>query len=973
MKKIILLLLVLPLSVFSQEFTLIDFGSATNSTAEANWNNVTSSTNNQEGMIVNLTNTVGAVTGALLTIDDSFHGVNENGTTSPDANLPFVGSSTRDSFYGEMAPFNGVTNPTGGFTLSGLNPAKYYTFKIFASRNGVTDNRETLYSISGFTSASATLNTANNIANTADVLNIKPTANGTITFQSTKGPGNTNALGFYYLGAIQLITTDAPFLEPVNTSLSLLYPNGGEIWHATAKPFITWDAQGLAGNVTIQYSVNNGTNWITLATVAASLNSYEWTIPYNISSQCKVKITADGMSDESENVFSIIENTLKRFKIVILGSSTAAGTGPSSPANGWVALYTKYLKQNDTRFDVTNLALGGYTTYDVLPTGTSIPVGVNETIDVTRNITKAISLNADGIIVNMPSNDSNMGYSVANQMANFNLLNTTAANNNIPISFCTIQPRDFGSNSNGQSIHTQMISQIPTVFPNNYIDFWTGFGNAAGTDILNLYDSGDGIHMNDAAHKILLQRVIASGFQIVVKTNDDGDDNAVLNEKNFLVDFNLNTTTTPTTGNWNNINSAALSTPFNLVDDLGISSAIQIAVTDNFLQANDLGAIQPSGTTIYPASAIRDAVYGDNTNPTGVVTISGLNPQKLYSFDLMASRKDVTDNRETLYTATGGTTAFATLNPSSNASLSANVMDVFADANGTITLTVTKGTGNTNSSGFYYLNAFKLNERNVVMPDILLDCEDGTTNKLAVLNVFANGPGQSNADMVVVDNPNPSGINTSSKVVKFTRRTSGTDAASYAGFYSNVVDPDPDFTEKKYIHVKVLKQNLSAVRFKIEGGIAGTVEKLSTNAYTQAGEWIDMVFDFSEKTGVYATLGLQPDYESPLIASGDRTIYFDDIVLNNIPAPTTLSIDEVKIENGMYVYPNPVTNVLNIKSASKIKSVKMYAIDGRLVLSKDNIEDMVFGLEVSELPAGIFILQVLDENNSISTRKVLKK
>ena len=299
MKKIILLLLVLPLSVFSQEFTLIDFGSATNSTAEANWNNVTSSTNNQEGMIVNLTNTVGAVTGALLTIDDSFHGVNENGTTSPDANLPFVGSSTRDSFYGEMAPFNGVTNPTGGFTLSGLNPAKYYTFKIFASRNGVTDNRETLYSISGFTSASATLNTANNIANTADVLNIKPTANGTITFQSTKGPGNTNALGFYYLGAIQLITTDAPFLEPVNTSLSLLYPNGGEIWHATAKPFITWDGQGLAGNVTIQYSVNNGTNWITLATVAASLNSYEWTIPYNISSQCKVKITADGMSDES--------------------------------------------------------------------------------------------------------------------------------------------------------------------------------------------------------------------------------------------------------------------------------------------------------------------------------------------------------------------------------------------------------------------------------------------------------------------------------------------------------------------------------------------------------------------------------------------------------------------------------------------------------------------------------------------------
>ena len=973
MKKIILLLLMLPFCAFSQEFTLIDFGSVNNSTTATNWNNVTSSTDNQEGMIVNLINTAGASTGAILTVDDSFHGVNESGTTSPDVNLPFVGSATRDSFYGEMTPFNGVTNTTGGFTLSGLNPEKFYTFKIFGSRNGVTDNRETLYTVSGLTTTAASLNTSNNISNTADVLNIKPNANGIITLQATKGAANTNANGFYYLGAIQLIATDSPFSEPVNTSFSLLYPNGGETWHATSKPFITWEAQGVTGNVTIQYSVDNGTNWINLASVAASLKSFEWTIPYNVSSQCKVKISADGMTDESENTFSIIENTLKRFKIVILGSSTAAGTGPSSPANGWVALYTKYLKQKDTRFDVTNLAVGGYTTYDVLPTGTTIPAGVNETIDLARNITKAISLNADGIIVNMPSNDSNMGYSVAAQMANFNLLNTTAANASIPISFCTIQPRDFGSNANAQSIHTQMITQIPTVFPTNYIDFWTGFANTAGTDILDMYDSGDGIHMNDAGHKILLQRVIATGFEAVVKNGDDGDDNAVLNEKNFLVDFNLNATTTPTTGNWNNISSAAVSTPFNIIDDLGISSTIQIAITDNFLQTNDVGATQPSGTTIYPASAIRDAVYGDNNNLTGVVTISGLNPQKLYSFDIIASRKDVTDNRETLYTVNGSTTSSAVLNPSSNSSLSASIMDVASNANGIITVTVSKGTANTNGSGFYYLNAFKLNEKNVVVADVLLDCENGTTNKLAVLNVFANGPGQSNADMIVVDNPNPSGINTSSKVVKFTRRTSGADAASYAGFYSNVVDPDPDFTEKKYIHVKVLKQNTSGVRFKIEGGVAGTVEKLSTNSYTQIGQWEDMVFDFSEKTGVYATLGLQPDYENPLVASGDRTIYFDDIVLNNIPTPTTLSNNQVTIQNGLYVFPNPVIDVMNVNSKTIIKSAKIFTIEGRLVFSKDNIQEMAFGLDMSNLTTGIFIMQVIDENNAITTRKVIKK
>ena len=70
------------------------------------------------------------------------------------------------------------------------------------------------------------------------------------------------------------------------------------------------------------------------------------------------------------------------------------------------------------------------------------------------------------------------------------------------------------------------------------------------------------------------------------------------------------------------------------------------------------------------------------------------------------------------------------------------------------------------------------------MAQVFLDAEDGTTNKLATLNVLANGPGESNADFVVVANPLIAGVNTSSKVVKFTRRTGGANAQSYAGFYS---------------------------------------------------------------------------------------------------------------------------------------------------------------------------------------------
>ncbi len=974
MKKIVTLLLTfITILSFSQEYTLIDFGSAISGyPSDSNYNNVTLTSQNQSGVVVNLINSLGSSTGATLTLDDAFDNVNTAGTTTPDVSTGFLSTATRDSFFGETAPFGGNTNPTGGFTLSGLNPAKYYTFKIFASRTGVTDNRESLYTVTGSTTLTTTLDASNNTSNVATILNIQPQANGTITFSVTKGANNNNSFGFFYLGAIKLITTTTPYSDSTTQTLTLTYPNGGETWHATAKPYIMWESNGLTQDVTLQYSVDNGTNWITLTTVAPTVKKYQWTIPYNVSNQCKVRISSGTVNDTSENPFSIIENTDKRFKIVVLGSSTAAGAGPSSTEKAWVWLYTDYLKQQDTRFDVTNLAIGGYTTYNILPTGTTIPNGVNQTIDTARNITKAIELNADGIIVNMPSNDSNMGYSATMQMNNFNLLQTTAQNNSIPIWICNVQPRNFAVGSTAMNTQIQMSSQIPSTFTSNNIDFWTTLSNSDGT-INSLYNSGDGVHLNDAGHAILLQRVINTNLHTIVKNADDNDVNYFPSEKNYLVDFNYNATLHPTSGNWNNISGSGISPAMTMKDDMGYTSTIKVAITNDFSQTNELGTTQPSGTIKFPANALKDAVYGDNSNPTGVVTFSFLNPAKTYSFEIFGSRKDVTDNRETQYTATGTNTANATLNPSANASVTTIINDIVPNSNGEISLTVNKGTNNANSSGFYYLNALKISEKTPVQPDVLLNCEDGTTNRLAVLNVFSNGPGQSNADMVVVDNPNPSGINTSSKVVKFTRRTAGIDAASWAGFYSHVVDPDPDFTENKYIHVKVLKQNPTGVRFKIENGAAGTVEKLSVNTYSQIGQWEDIVIDFSEKTGVYATLGLQPDYESPLVAGADRIIYFDDIILNNNPYPQTLGINTQTSFNNVYLYPNPITNNLAIKTETNIKSISIFSIEGKEVLTKkfNNLQTEIH-IDLTAINKGFYLVQITTENGSVYSKKIIK-
>lgn len=212
MKKIILFFTLTTFAclTYGQEITLIDFG-LPSQLSTSPWNNVTE--NRILGSTTILKNDLGESTGEILTLTDAFDDeINGWGTQNPDSGLPFIVTATRDNFFGENVTFTDITEnlePTGGFTLSGLELGKLYSFKIFASRTGVSDNRETLYTITGNAAPqTATLDAANNISNVANIVNVQPNLDGEITIQVTTGPNNDNGFGFYYIGAIEMIKTE---------------------------------------------------------------------------------------------------------------------------------------------------------------------------------------------------------------------------------------------------------------------------------------------------------------------------------------------------------------------------------------------------------------------------------------------------------------------------------------------------------------------------------------------------------------------------------------------------------------------------------------------------------------------------------------------------------------------------------------------------------------------------------------------
>jgi hypothetical protein len=244
-----------------------DFGdSSTQTTSGANAYNNIYVGGSSLLTIANCVDSTGANTGVGISASGFQPGSNANGTQSPTgAAAAFAAAATRDNMFGNSVTFNGGIYPLGTVTLAGLDTSgnTHYYFTFFGSRTGVSDNRETLYAVSGANSNSVALNTANNTSNVGLVNDITPDGSGTITIYVSKGPNNNNASSFFYLGAMSMLAsnTASPVItgQPASQTVSPGATANFTVTatSATAKTY-QWQLNGT--NVVDGGSVSGATN-----------------------------------------------------------------------------------------------------------------------------------------------------------------------------------------------------------------------------------------------------------------------------------------------------------------------------------------------------------------------------------------------------------------------------------------------------------------------------------------------------------------------------------------------------------------------------------------------------------------------------------------------------------------------------------------------------------------------------------------
>jgi len=204
-------------------------------------------------------------------------------------------------------------------------------------------------------------------------------------------------------------------------------------------------------------------------------------------------------------------SSFAQMKAVVMGSSTAYGTGASTYANSWAGLTEIALNQNASDGADTiiyNIAQPGYTTYQEMPDDFVSPPG-RPVPDLDFNVTKALSFSPDVVIINLPSNDISYGYSKAEMINNLRAMSAYIFAGGAKCYITTPQPRNDFTQDMRDSLR-QLVDSVNMSFGAYAVDFWNPLVTNDGLYMMKDEYAASPLHVNDAGHQQLFLKIMSS-------------------------------------------------------------------------------------------------------------------------------------------------------------------------------------------------------------------------------------------------------------------------------------------------------------------------------------------------------------------------------------------------------------------------------------------------------------------------------
>lgn len=154
---------------------------------------------------------------------------------------------------------------------------------------------------------------------------------------------------------------------------------------------------------------------------------------------------------------------------------------------------------------------------------------------------------------------------------------------------------------------------------------------------------------------------------------------------------------------------------------------------------------------------------------------------------------------------------------------------------------------------------------------------------------------------------------------------------------------------------------LSAALSGFSGTLVFAYEEDELNGIIES----DLVLETLSADGIWNSYVADIDDANNTLNYDFTGLEFTKITASSVNA--SLTVEEIAKNDFVKVYPNPTTDKLIIVSKN-IKNTILYNINGQKVLETDRNE-----LNVSQLPIGVYLLHTTNNQNQLSTFKIIKK
>lgn len=222
----------------------------------------------------------------------------------------------------------------------------------------------------------------------------------------------------------------------------------------------------------------------------------------------------------------------------------------------------------------------------------------------------------------------------------------------------------------------------------------------------------------------------------------------------------------------------------------------------------------------------------------------------------------------------------------------------------------------------------------------------------------------------------------------------------YNGTYGNSITASGNGSVNLNVNNTIFWQNTvngTAATRDISNGLVSTydvfirnsIANVSSNAGTYGGTFsatnvttldpatdnlnLDVEYKPTSASNYIVDQGDNAYYDTALFGdldlSGNDRVFNTTIDLGAYEYNSTLSVDDISLnENTVKLYPNPATDVVNIKTNQTIKNVAVFNVNGQKVLDIANQSQ----INISNLPTGMYFLNI-NTNQSNQTIKILKQ